>query len=146
MVQSQHRQRERQGYAFNVSGQHDESFAEYRKAIDLKPNYDQAYNNLGYGLASAGRYDEAIPYLEKALSIQPNNSDYLDSMGFALAGKGQYDMALAKYQQALKSAPNTAIIHLHVAQTLEKLGRTTEASGEFETAYRLDPQLKSQPK
>jgi len=37
------------------------------------------------------------------------------------------------------------VIHFHLAKALEKMGRADEAKREFEEAYGLKPQLKSQP-
>jgi superkiller protein 3 len=45
----------------------EEAIQLYRKAIELRPKYASAYNNLGNLLINADRLDEAIPALEKAI-------------------------------------------------------------------------------
>jgi Flp pilus assembly protein TadD len=50
---------------------------------------------------------------------------------------GQYQEALSRFNEALQSDPDEPIIHLHVAQVLEKLGRTKEAEEQRQKAQRL---------
>jgi superkiller protein 3 len=42
-----------------------------RSALQLDPDYAEAYNNLGVTLASQGRYQEAIEQFSAALEINP---------------------------------------------------------------------------
>lgn len=43
---------------------------EYRQALLLHPNYEQALNNLGNLLQEKGRYTEALAMLRKAVDIR----------------------------------------------------------------------------
>ncbi len=45
-----------------------------QRAIALKPDYADAYNNLGCALSTQDRPDEAIAAFKNALRIQPDNS------------------------------------------------------------------------
>ena len=53
-------------------GQVDEAIAHYRKALEIKPDYAEAHNNLGLALAGRGQVDEAIAHYRKALEIKPD--------------------------------------------------------------------------
>jgi Flp pilus assembly protein TadD len=43
-----------------------------RKALDLKPDYAEAYNNIAAGFASLQRWDEAIQAAREALRLKPD--------------------------------------------------------------------------
>jgi tetratricopeptide (TPR) repeat protein len=45
----------------------------YMEAVQLRPDYLEALQNLGAALLISEKVDEAIPYLEKVLQLQPQN-------------------------------------------------------------------------
>jgi cytochrome c-type biogenesis protein CcmH/NrfG len=47
----------------------------YRAAIEQRPNYPEAFNNLGGALLDLGRRDEAIAAFEAAVRLRPDFSD-----------------------------------------------------------------------
>ena len=48
------------------------SFKFYEKAIDLNPNFADAYNNIGIVLLEMGQFDDAIKFYEKAIDLNPS--------------------------------------------------------------------------
>jgi len=56
----------------------EEAISHYKMAIELKPDYAEAYNNLGGVLFNANMTEEAIDYFKEAIRIRP---------GFAAAQK-----------------------------------------------------------
>ncbi|RSN76452.1 tetratricopeptide repeat protein [Candidatus Methanodesulfokora washburnensis] len=75
----------------------------YRKAIEIKPDLKEAYNNIGKLLTEAGRADEALKYLERALELDPKYAPALINKGIALAGLGKYTEALESFNEKLES-------------------------------------------
>jgi tetratricopeptide (TPR) repeat protein len=53
----------------------EEAIEAYNKALSLKPDYAEAYNNMGNALKDQGKLEEAIEAYKKALSLKP---DYVD--------------------------------------------------------------------
>ena len=53
-------------------GEHAKSELHYRKALELRPNYAQAWKNLGSLLHYKGEYDNELDCYEKALAAKPN--------------------------------------------------------------------------
>ena len=58
-------------HALAGRGQIDEAIAHYRKALEIKPDYAEAHNNLGAGSGGRGQIDEAIAHYQQALEIKP---------------------------------------------------------------------------
>ena len=53
-------------------GDYDIAMSDYNKAIEINPNYVDAYNNRGNIYSQGkGEYDNAIPDYDKAIEINP---------------------------------------------------------------------------
>ena len=61
-------------YSLGRRGRLDEAIADYRKALEIKPDYAEAHNNLGAVLAGRGQADEAIAHFRKALEVRPDDA------------------------------------------------------------------------
>ena len=62
----------------------DESIPYFIKAIEIKPDYKEAYNELGVVLVKKGRIQEGILQFEKALHINPYYKDSQKNLQIAL--------------------------------------------------------------
>ena len=120
-------------------GQIDEAMAHYRKALEIKPDYAEAHNNLGIALAGRGRIDEAIAHYRKALEIKPNYAEAHNNLGIALAGCGRIDEAIAHYQKALEIKPDYAEAHNNLGVALADRGRIDEAIAHYQKALEIKP-------
>ena len=54
------------GVTLQEQGKLDEAIEAYKKAISIKPDYAEAYNNMGIALKEQGKLDEAIEAYTKA--------------------------------------------------------------------------------
>jgi protein O-mannosyl-transferase len=67
-------------------GRYIESIAACRVALDLRPGYAEAWNNIGAAYNKLGRYEEAAAACEEALRLKPdfelarNNLQYAREM------------------------------------------------------------------
>lgn len=62
-----------------VYGEFEHALEEINKAIELNPNYAEAYNNKSIALFKLKKYTEAIKAADKALEIDPNNTTFIDN-------------------------------------------------------------------
>ncbi len=93
------------GDALARKGQLDEAMAHFEQAINLQPDYAEAYYNRGNALYAKGRIDEAITDWEKDLQIQPNDANAYTGLGNAFLRKGALKEAIAHYNKAMALAP-----------------------------------------
>ncbi len=77
----------------------DEAIASFGKAVQIKPDYVEAHNNLGLALQSRGRFEEAIASFGKALQIKPDYAEAHNNLGAALKYQGRLEEAIASLQQ-----------------------------------------------
>ena len=54
-------------------GKLDEAVACYRRALELKPDYAEAHNNLGVVFKDQGKLDEAVACCRRALELKPDS-------------------------------------------------------------------------
>jgi len=59
-----------------------------RRAVDLRPSYLEAWNELGYALRNQGRYADSLNAYEEALRLRPSRRISVSEppAGFVLDG------------------------------------------------------------
>ncbi|KAL3281117.1 hypothetical protein HHI36_004339 [Cryptolaemus montrouzieri] len=78
------------------------AFAEYKKALDLNPNYEQAMNNLANLLREEKKYKEAESLLRKSLDVRPNFAAAWMNLGIVLTNLNKTEEAEQCYKTAIK--------------------------------------------
>jgi protein O-GlcNAc transferase len=92
-------------------GRTSEAVASYRRAIELKPDFDHALNNLGVTFRARGEFDEAVACFRRVLEIRPGSVEAHNSLGNTLRDLGNPDEAAACYRRALHLDPSFAMAH-----------------------------------
>jgi predicted O-linked N-acetylglucosamine transferase (SPINDLY family) len=83
----------------------------YRRALEIKPEFAEAYRNLGIFLTQIGQINEAVESFRRALEIQPDFAEEHSNLGAALTDLGQFDEALACTRRALEIKPDYHVAH-----------------------------------
>lgn len=65
----------------------------FRKAVDLRPAYPEAWNELGYALRNQGKYPDSLKAYDEALRLKPNFPEALEYLGEAYVKLGRLDDA-----------------------------------------------------
>ncbi len=111
--------------------------ANYRKALELNPNFLPALNNLAWNLSEEGKLDEAVKLASRAREGAGEDPLIMDTYGWILYKKGELMSAGQELGAAVKAMPNHPDIRDHLAEVLEKLGRETEAKEHRDAAAKL---------
>ena len=86
-----------------------------KKALELKPDYAGALNNLGFVYAEEKLdYASAIDLCKKAVKLNPKNPVYLDSLGWAYFKNGNIMDAKAYLRKALELSKGNREIANHL--------------------------------
>lgn len=83
----------------------EDAVASYNKALQLKPDFSEAHNNLGNALKSLGRYEEAIACYNNALQIKPDDTEVHNNLGTTFIQLGRYKEAIARFTKVLQIKP-----------------------------------------
>jgi type IV pilus biogenesis/stability protein PilW len=115
-----------------------EAEAEYRRAIQVRPAYSEAHNNLGQLLARTGRYDEAIQSFDEALSSAFYREPWVArcNKGQALYRAGRQADGLTELRSCLTVAPRYCAGRRELGRILLGEGKLKEALEEFGTYAR----------
>jgi tetratricopeptide (TPR) repeat protein len=110
---------------------------EFRRAIDLNPNYANGHHWYSEFLSLIGRHTQAIAESERARELDPLSNIINTWVGSRYFSARQYDKALEAYRNAIEMDPNFVPARLVLGQEYEQKGMLQEAIAEFEKAVRL---------
>lgn len=109
---------------------------EYRRAIELNPNYPTAHQWYAESLALQGRFDEAFVEIERARQLDPLSliigSDYAVILYFSR----QYDRAIEQFRSVLDREPRFPRAHMVIYAYAQK-GMYAEALADIQNWRRL---------
>jgi len=110
---------------------------EYRRAIELNPNYVTAHHWYAEHLTYRGRFDEAFVESERARQLDPLSLIVAADNGAILYYSRQYDRAIEKWNAVLAKDPAFSRAHLVRYAYLEK-GRIADALADVENYHPVD--------
>ena len=116
------------GYQNNASA----AEAEFRRALEIDPNYLVAYSALAALYISSKQEDRAIAEYRKILAIRPDNASVYTLIGMLEDSRQNFDAAADNYRKALQIDQNAAI----AANNLSWLYAVT-GKGNIDEAVRL---------
>jgi serine/threonine-protein kinase len=100
---------------------------EFRRAIELRPSYADAYFSYSRFLASRRRLDEAIAQLGRAVELDPLSLPLLANRALLDYFGGRYDEAGRRLREILKSDSTDVTGKWGLALVQEQVGRPGEA-------------------
>jgi TolB-like protein/Tfp pilus assembly protein PilF len=110
---------------------------EFRRAIELNPNYATAHHWYAEHLMWRGRFDEALQESERARQLDPLSLIIAADNGAILYFSRQYDRAIDQWKSVREMDPDFLRAHLIVGAYVEK-GMFAEAFADNE---RLRPKI-----
>jgi TolB-like protein len=105
-------------YDYDFAG----SEREFRRAIELNPNYATAHQWFGEMLTNAGRLDEASAEYRRALEIEPLSLPINWDFGRFLYMSRRYDESMAQHRKTIELDPGFARAHRTLAEVYRVKG------------------------
>ena len=96
------------GWAYRLIGRIDEAVVEFKRAIELDPQYGNPYRGISTYTLARRELDEAIESFERAKTLpscEPIHLAYLN-LGQLYSQKGMVFKAISELEEALRIAPN----------------------------------------
>jgi TolB-like protein/Tfp pilus assembly protein PilF len=110
---------------------------EFRRAIELNPNYATAHQWYAEHLGLLGRFDEAFRESERARELDPLSLIIATDNGAILYYSRQYDRAIDKLRAVLELDPDFGHAHI-VEHAYAQKGMFGKALADLERARRMD--------
>jgi TolB-like protein/DNA-binding winged helix-turn-helix (wHTH) protein len=105
------------------------------RAIELNPNYYEAWHFRAEMNAAFGRYEEAINFQKKAMELDPFERPHSMAMIYVFAR--QYDAAIKDLLARLETVPNDVGLHSELHVAYRSKGALKEATQEWEKVQLL---------
>ena len=123
----------------------------YKKAIELKAEYADAYSGLASIYNAQRRFDDAATASAKATELAGtlpttggaaggNSADALFNQGVILWNGGKIPDAKKAFEAAIQANPNHAEAHYQLGMALVNEGNLPAAATEFETYLKISPE------
>lgn len=107
---------------------------EYKRAIELNPDYATAHHRYAVFLMVSGRSDEGLQEFKRALELDPASLPINADLGAYLCGTlGQHDKGLEQLKKTLELAPTWPRIHSFLSNCYAEQGMWNEAIQEMES-------------
>ncbi|MTJ38046.1 tetratricopeptide repeat protein [Dolichospermum sp. UHCC 0406] len=122
-----------------VRKDYEEAISSYDKAVEIKPDYYEAWYNRGISLGNLGRYEEAISSYDKAVEFKPDYHNAWYNQGISLDNLGRYEEAISSYDKAVEFKPDYHQAWNNRGISLGNLGRYEEAISSYDEAVEFKP-------
>ncbi len=110
---------------------------EFKRALELNPNYAPAHHWYSMYLAFVGHRQQALAEAQKAYELDPLSPVVGANLAKILQENGQYDKAIDYAKRTLELEPNSAVTHAVLGIVYEDKKLYPEALSEYKTALQL---------
>ena len=135
-----------QGNVLMMIEQLDMGIERYSHAIELDPNFAEAYTNRGLAYVKKGEIDRGIADHNKAIELNPDYADAYFNRGGAYKSKGDayqdqdnYNLAIADFNKAVELRPDFAGAYNHRGVAYRDKGEYNRAIEDFNKAIEFKP-------
>jgi adenylate cyclase len=111
---------------------------EFRRAIELNPNYAEAHVWYGYLLLAQGRFDQSLAEMNRAVELDPLSSENLGGPAWPLMFLGKYDAANEQSRKALDLDPDFFLSQFMLGWSDIEAGKYHDAVAELEKTRKMD--------
>ena len=115
------------------------AITEFREALRLDPNKDEARLALGRALISQQKFSEAIAPLREYVQHEPLDFQGYYTAGLAYKGLQQWEPSIELLQRAARLNPTSYEVHYELGTVLAVTGQTERAIHELRAAEKIRP-------
>jgi len=116
-----------------------EAALNYRRVLDLAPDWIEAHINLGVALYQMGKTEEAQAEFLSAVQLEPLNGIAQYNLGCVLEEQGEIEEAIKHLTRAARAMPAHPDVHFNLALAYEKRGDIKLARDEWTLYLRYAP-------
>ena len=125
------------GQVYRQSWQWTESEREFKRAIELNPNYATTYNWYHLLLKDLGRFDESAVVIKKGQEIDPLSSVIGTNVARIYQLQNNYNASIENSLKTIELDPNFSLAYSFLGLTYLKQARNAEAITNLEKAVEL---------
>ena len=116
-----------------------EAGKEFRKAIELRPDYATAHQYYAYSLTARGDMEQAIAERKRAVSIDPRSPLLNAALGEAYYEAHRFSDSIGPNQAALSIDPHYAVAIIQIGRAYEQMGMYPQAQQAYQSILAFVP-------
>jgi tetratricopeptide (TPR) repeat protein len=126
------------GYDEYIKENFNDSIKFNTKAIDLKPDYFQAYNIRGLVYSNIGEYEKAIKDFDKTIELNIDFAAAYNNKGLTYSRQGIYGEAIDLFNKSKKLAPNVPVVYINLTRAYLFNGEYNEALNTIDSTKKFE--------
>jgi TolB-like protein/Tfp pilus assembly protein PilF len=111
---------------------------EYKRAIELNPNYATAHHWYGEFLPTLNRFDDSYAEYQRALELDPLSLAISTDLGMVYYYDRQYDRSIEYLKKLEDMDSNFVRTHFYLAEVYDEKGMFAESLAEWQKGQILD--------
>lgn len=127
-----------EGVIFYSEGNFKQAILQYNMAIEIDPDFFEAFAYKGEALMLIGNYTEALESFDKALDIKNDSAEIWLIRGYTLSELYRYNEALESYNESIRLNNKNKKAWYNKGNTLGILGNYKEALQSYDIALSID--------
>ncbi len=127
------------GAAYANLGNDTKAISDFNKAIEINPEYVDAYSFRAISYGALGSQNQAISDYDKVLEVNPEDAATYNNRGVAYAKLGNNSRAISDYDRAIEIAPGNAEFYNDRGIAQEAIGNPGKAISDYDRAIAIDP-------
>ncbi len=134
------REQNNRGVVYFHRGAHEAAMRAFEKAVELDPEYADAYNNLGLTYTELHRSDHAVQAFQQALKLKPDLVEANHNLGVHYYAVMDYEKARELFSKALDDGcRERSMAYTNYGNSLYQLERYAEAAEAWNKALQINP-------
>jgi Flp pilus assembly protein TadD len=113
----------------------------FKKAIQINPKYDKAYQQLAFTYKAQAKYDEALRIMKDGMNLDPQKNVWVYSeLGFCYKAQGRYDEAEEMLNKSIELMPEYFWAYAELVDCYRSRGKYIQAEEILKKAIRANPE------
>ncbi|GLB53089.1 hypothetical protein NBRC110019_21290 [Neptunitalea chrysea] len=125
------------GNIYKDQKEYEKAIQNYKKAIQIDPNFAYPYNGLGTVYCNQKKYEKAIQYYEKAIKINPDYLTPYNGLGTVYCNQKKYEKAIQYYEKAILINPDFAAPYYNLADLYYNNNKLERAKENYQKYLKL---------
>jgi len=125
--------------AFLTQCNYKEAVKYFQKAVELKPDYADAFYNCGIALQKQGMVEDAILSYKRAIELKPDNAAAYHNLAILLCEHGRLEMSSVNYKRAIELDNHYFLAYNNFGDLLQKQGKLDDAVNSYKHAIYIKP-------
>jgi len=127
------------GLRFQKQRKYRLAIEQYRRAIEIQPNFAKAYNNLGGVYFLNRNYPGAVEEYKKAIELKPNYEEAYYNLAMVYEAMGDIDRAIDCFKMVIGIRPDHERAHQGLGGAFKALGDYDKAAKEYQRTLSINP-------